>query len=58
MCYQWPLVKMVNLPGFANGGFIFNMAYKIRILVVTCPAIEISVDYEQSLCGIELKTKT
>jgi hypothetical protein len=49
---------MVNLPGFANGGFIFNMAYKIRILVVTCPAIEISVDYEQSLCGIELKTKT
>jgi hypothetical protein len=25
---------MANLPGFATGGFRFNMAYKIRIVVV------------------------
>jgi hypothetical protein len=26
--YKWP-----HLGGFATGGFIFNMAYKIRILI-------------------------
>jgi hypothetical protein len=28
------LVSLEYLPGFATGGFRFNMAYKIRILVV------------------------
>ena len=27
-------VSMADLPGFTTGGFRFNMAYKIRILVV------------------------
>jgi hypothetical protein len=33
-CSCWCLlVSMVDLPGFNTGGFKFNMAYKIRILV-------------------------
>jgi hypothetical protein len=31
--YKCLLVSMVELSGFATGGFRFNKAYKIRILV-------------------------
>ena len=41
------------LGGFATGGFIFNMAYKIRILVVV-PSNLITIDSELSLCGVFL----
>ena len=31
--YECLPVSMADLPGFATGGFRFNKAYKIRILV-------------------------
>ena len=44
---------MANPPEFATGGFRFNMAYKIRILVVA-PSNWVTIDSELSLCGVFL----
>ena len=40
---------MANPPGFATGGFRFNMAYKIRILV-NASSDWVTIDSDLSLC--------
>ena len=46
---------MVDLSGFATGGFRFNKAYKIRILVAA-PSDRVALVSELNLCCIFLHT--
>jgi hypothetical protein len=44
---------MANPPEFATVRFRFNVAYKIRILIVV-PSNRVTIDSELSLCGVFL----
>ena len=51
--YKCLPVSVADLSGFATGGFRFNKAYKIRILVVA-PRDGVTIISELSLCCVFL----